>query len=125
MNQFYSIFAMKTPPESTIDRIVALENQAKDLTARLEKNEKQTDSIDKDLKSFKPKVEENHEKRITDLENAVKELGNVQAPTGEVDTAAIMMKINLLSVEINKKIDVHIHNQQMDNNYSKLKDMID
>lgn len=39
MNQFYNIFAMKTPPESTIDRIVALENQAKEMTARMEKNE--------------------------------------------------------------------------------------
>ena len=42
-----------------------------------------------------------------------------------VDTAQIMMKINMLSVEVNKKIDVTVINQQMDSEYGKLKAVID
>lgn len=44
---------------------------------------------------------------------------------GNVDTSAIMMKIDMINVEVNKKIDVLVVNSQMDNQWGKLKDLID
>jgi len=44
---------------------------------------------------------------------------------GNVDTSAIMMKIDMINVEVNKKIDVIHVNSQMDNQWGKLKDLID
>lgn len=75
------------------------------------------------------KVNDDHEKRIKALEDAVKALQTAMDNMGnggaEVDTGAIMMKINMLSVEINKKIDITVINAQVDSQYDKLKNMID
>lgn len=128
MNELYNIFAMKTPPESTIDRIKALEEKAADLLARQDNTDRIVSSHEQSLCDLRPKVENNHEQRIKALEDALKEIRDGMANAGdggEVDTAAIMLKINQLNVEVNKKIDVLVVNQQMDSNYAKLKDLLD
>lgn len=112
MNELYNIFAMMTPPESTIDRIKALEEKANDMMARMDKTDGLVNNHEKSLADLKPKVENDHEQRIKALEDAIKELrdGMNTGDNSNVDTAAIMMKIQMLSVEVNKKIDVLVVN---------------
>jgi len=98
MNELYNIFAMKTPPESTIDRIKALE----ELTQQTAKELKSTTSLAENnkerLDKLEPCVTKDHEERITELEKKIEALQNVQPvpDNGNVDTGAIMMKIQML-----------------------------
>jgi len=136
IDSLYSIFAMKSKPDETIIRIEALENQAKQMLERHDSADKlATNSCDR-LTALEAKVNDNHENRIKTLEDDLKALRNTVSNMsvggttttttgGNFDSSAIMMKIDMISVEVNKKIDVHIVNSQMDNQWGKLKDLID
>jgi hypothetical protein len=131
VDSLYSIFAMKAKPDETIVRIEALENQAKQMLERHEKADQLGQSSSDRLTALEPKVNDNHEKRIKTLEDDLKAIRNSMANIGSsstggnVDTSAIMMKIDMINVEVNKKIDVIHVNSQMDNQWGKLKDLID
>jgi len=131
VDSLYSIFAMKAKPDETIVRIEALENQAKQMLERHEKADQLGQSSADRLTALEPKVNDNHEKRIKSLEDDLKAIRDSMANIGSsstggnVDTSAIMMKIDMINVEVNKKIDVIHVNSQMDNQWGKLKDLID
>lgn len=131
VDSLYSIFAMKAKPDETIVRIEALENQAKQMLERHEKADQLGQSSSDRLTALEPKVNDNHEKRIKTLEDDLKAIRDSMANIGSsstggnVDTSAIMMKIDMINVEVNKKIDVIHVNSQMDNQWGKLKDLID
>jgi hypothetical protein len=133
IDSLYSIFAMKSKPDETIIRIEALENQAKQMLERHDAADKVAINSCDRLTALEAKVNENHEKRIKTLEDDLTALrtsiSNMSVgPTttgGNVDTSAIMMKIDMINVEVNKKIDVLVVNSQMDNQWGKLKDLID
>jgi hypothetical protein len=131
VDSLYSIFAMKAKPDETIVRIEALENQAKQMLERHEKADQLGQSSADRLTALEPKVNDNHEKRIKTLEDDLKAIRDSMANIGSsstggnVDTSAIMMKIDMINVEVNKKIDVIHVNSQMDNQWGKLKDLID
>lgn len=126
----YETFAMKTKPDDTINRIKALEAGAKDMLERHDKADSLSDDLSKRLGALETKVNGNHEDRITALEKEIQALkdamsGMGSGNTGEgIDTAQIMMRINMISVEVNKKIDVVIANGQMDSMNNNLKETI-
>lgn len=130
MQMLYETFAMKTKPDDTINRIKALEAGAKDMLERHDKADSLSDDLSKRLGALETKVNGNHEDRITALEKEIQALkdamsGMGSGNTGEgVDTAQIMMRINMISVEVNKKIDVVIANGQMDSMNNNLKETI-
>lgn len=130
MQMLYETFAMKTKPDDTINRIKALEAGAKDMLERHDKADSLSDDLSKRLGALETKVNGNHEDRITALEKEIQALkdamsGMGSGNTGEgIDTAQIMMRINMISVEVNKKIDVVIANGQMDSMNNNLKETI-
>lgn len=100
MNALYSVFAMKTKPDDTINRIVELENQAKEMLDRHNEADKLASNSCDRLTALEAKVDDNHEKRIKTLEDDVKAIRAAMANIstggtggGEIDTSAIMMKI--------------------------------
>jgi len=120
MNMLYATFAMKTKPEDTINRIIALERHQDEISKKLDhKTEKlDLDDLAKRLYDLESKVNTNHESRISALEHEVKCIKESMANMGQgeaIDGAAIMLRINMLNVEINKKIDITVINQQMTN----------
>jgi len=131
MNALYATFAMKSKPDDTINRINALEALTKGLGDRLDKDDTQLGDLTKRMAALETKVNKDHEERIKALEASVKaikdSMAGMSSGTGNdsnLDTAQIMMRINLLNVEINKKIDIHIANNQMESNQATLKDLL-
>lgn len=139
MNELYAIFAMKTKPDDTINRIKALEEHAKDVDSSLKEISGSVSQHGTSLEALNQRVgmetevaaekkDSNHERRVKDLEDAVKELRDLVTgmPTEkggpEIDTAQIMMRINMLNVEVNKKIDIIVCNQQMENMNVSIRD---
>lgn len=128
MNQLYATFAMKSKPDDTINRIVELEKLAKEMGDKFNKGE--FDSLTKRVVALEDKVNKNHEDRIWALEAEVK--GIKESMTGmssgggtsNIDGAQILMRINMLNVEINKKIDIIVCNQQMDSMNGSIKDTL-
>lgn len=107
MQKLYETFASKNPPDNTINRIAALEKLHKELGQRLDSND---DLLNKRLVLLEDKVNKNHESRIAALEADLKALkdslsGNNMKSDEKMDVSQILVRINLLSVEINKKID--------------------
>lgn len=130
MNALYSVFAMKTKPDDTINRIVELEKQAKEMLDRHNDADKlATNSCDR-LTALEAKVNKDHEPRIKTLEDDVKAIRDAMANIGtgtggNIDTSAIMMKIEQVNIEVNKKIDIIHVNTSMDNQWVKIKDMVE
>lgn len=120
MNLLYATFAMKTKPDDTINRIAALERHQDEVSKKLDHKADKTDTenLAKRLQELETKVNSNHESRISVLEQEIKGLKESMAGMGQgeaIDGAAIMLRINMLNVEINKKIDINVVNQQMSN----------
>lgn len=120
MNLLYATFAMKTKPDDTINRIAALERHQDEVSKKLDHkaDKADTDNLAKRLHELETKVNSNHESRISALELEIKGLKESMAGMGQgeaIDGAAIMLRINMLNVEINKKIDITVVNQQMSN----------
>jgi len=87
MNSLYATFAMKSKPDDTINRIVELEKQAKEMTKRQDKTETDTNQR---LDHLENKVDKDHEDRIKILEDAVKALQDGMGTgtgSGDLDTA--------------------------------------
>lgn len=130
MNQLYATFAMKTKPDDTINRIVELEKLTKGLGDRLDKGE--FDSLAKRVAALEDKVNKNHEDRIKTLEDEIRAIkesmaGMSTGGTGNdsnLDSTQIMMRINLMNVEINKKIDIIVCNNQMQSMDGSIKDTL-
>lgn len=98
------MFAMKREPENTINRIKALEELTKDFAAKGDFQD-----LSDRLNKVETKVNKDHESRITALETDLKALKDSMAGLGQdnskIDTSQIMIQINLLKVEITKKVD--------------------
>ena len=101
MNEMMKLFACKSPPDNTINRIQALEDKMADqngkfddllrrvqgLETRADKSDNRLDGCDNTL--------DDHERRIKMLESM--ETGAV---TGDVDTAAILKIVNQVKAEL-------------------------
>ena len=97
MNQLMNLFACKSPPDNTINRIDALEKQMldalsnsdkiNDLMRRVQSLETRADKTDNFL--------DDHERRLKALENM-----DMSPPTGDLDTAAILKQLKLVQVEV-------------------------
>ena len=127
MNALYAIFAMKSKPDDTINRIVELEKQTKQIGDRLDQGE--FDSLAKRVAALEDKVNKNHENRIKVLEDEIKALKDSMAGMGTgssegVDTAQIMMQINMLKIDITKKIDIIVCENNLQSQDSSLRDAI-
>ena len=104
MNQMMNLFACKNPPDNTIKRIEALEDQMKDALAnndkindllrRVQSLETRADKTDRRL-DISDDTLADHERRIKALESV-----DTSAPTGELDTAAILKQLKLVQVEV-------------------------
>jgi len=108
MGELMKIFASKTPPDNTIKRIEALEDQMADVNARLnnlntnidlpdllrrvQSLETRADKSDRRLDQDEDTLAD-HERRIKALESMDLSAG---APSGELDTASILKQLNLV-----------------------------
>lgn len=126
MNAISKMFASKLAPDNTINRIEELEKLWGNFNARLEGLEKNNGLAD--LKDRVTELEKNSkgeayyqgiESRIKSLEDsfAALKLGltatSQSTGTSNLDTGAIMMRIQLLSDELNKKADkIELHELQ-------------
>jgi len=102
-----NLFACKSPPDNTINRIAALEKQMKDalsnsdkindLLRRVQSVETRADKADNRLDGADDTLND-HERRIRVLEAMDMSPG---APvTGDLDTAAILKQLKLVQVEV-------------------------
>ena len=108
MQHLHELFAAKAPPDNTINRIATLEKLVKEQGQRLDGAD--TEGLHKRMAAVEEKVNKNHELRITTLESEINALKNSLAGMGgktdaPVDTTQIMVRINMLTVEVNKKVD--------------------
>lgn len=123
MNAMSKMFASKLAPDNTINRIEELEKLWGNFNARLEGLEKNNEMVD--LRARVTELEKNSkgeayyqgiEGRIKSLEDsfAALKLGltatSQSSGSSNLDTGAIMMRIQLLSDELNKKADkIELH----------------
>ena len=107
MNALMNLFACKSPPDNTINRIKTLEDQMldalsngdkiNDLMRRVQSLETRADKSDKRLDGCDNTLDD-HERRIKALESMDMSAG---APiTGELDTSAILKQLKLVQVEV-------------------------
>lgn len=106
MNALMNLFACKSPPDNTINRIEALENQMldalankdtiNDLVRRVQALETRADKSDNKL--------DGHENMLADHERRIKALESMDlspsAPTGDIDTGAILKQLKLVQSEV-------------------------
>ena len=107
MNALMNLFACKSPPDNTINRIEALENQMldalankdtiNDLVRRVQSLETRADKTDNKLDGHENMLAD-HERRIKALESM--DLSPSAAPTGEIDTGAILKQLKMVQSEV-------------------------
>lgn len=101
MGEMMKIFACKTPPDNTINRIAALEEMMKnlnpdDVLRRIKALEARADKTDNRLDANDDFLAD-HERRIKALE--AMDLSAAAPVTGDIDTAAILKQVNLVKAE--------------------------
>ena len=101
MNEMMKIFACKTPPDNTINRIVALEEMMNnlnpdDVLRRIKALENRADKTDNRLDANDDTLAD-HERRLKALE--AMDLSAAAPVTGDIDTAAILKQVNLVKAE--------------------------
>ena len=114
-----NLFACKSPPDNTINRIDALEKQMLDALAnndkinellrRVQSLETRADKSDHRLDANDNTLSD-HERRIKALEGM--DFGAGAPVTGDLDTAAILKQLKLVQVEVS----------QMRNDFSAFKE---
>ena len=107
MNALMNLFACKSPPDNTINRIKTLEDQMldalsngdkiNDLMRRVQSLETRADKSDKRLDGTDNTLDD-HERRIKALESMDMSAGT--PITGELDTSAILKQLKLVQVEV-------------------------
>lgn len=115
LNQLSNIFARKDAPDNTIKRIEQLEEQMKGVFDRLDSNDDSLKGMD-DLKNRVASLETRadgtdknlgeHNGRITWCEDEIKKLKAILENMGtgdQIDSTAIMMKLNMLTEEVKTK----------------------
>lgn len=97
MSEAMKIFACKSPPDNTINRIKALEdmlNGGEGVLERLKKVEFRASTLEKRLDATEPQVSD-HERRIKALESMD------LSPSGDIDTGAILKTVQALRSDFN------------------------
>ena len=102
-----NLFACKSPPDNTINRIAALEKQMldalnnsdkiNDLMRRVQSLETRADKTDNRL-DVDDNILADHERRIKALESM--DMGAGAPVGGDLDTAAILKQLKLVQVEV-------------------------
>jgi len=122
INVLNSMFARKDAPDNTIKRIEALEEKlqqaaekydsvlgigetsdVKDLAGRVAKLEQRADKTDESVKSHDGRIKW-CEDELAKLKASFEGMGQGNGDTSNVDTNAIMMRINMLSEEMKHKL---------------------